>query len=33
MWYATQLKGLLDRLSSYSEPGGTLLDNMTRRST
>lgn len=28
-WYATQLKGLLDRLSSYTEPGGTLLDNMT----
>ena len=28
-WYATQLKGLLDRLSAYTEPGGTLLDNMT----
>jgi Protein of unknown function (DUF1552) len=26
-WYATQLKGLLDRMSSYTEPGGTLLDN------
>jgi hypothetical protein len=29
VWYATQLKGLLDRLSAYTEPGGTLLDNMT----
>ena len=29
IWYATQLKGLLDRLSMYTEPGGTLLDNMT----
>jgi hypothetical protein len=28
-WYATQLKTLLDRLSSYTEPGGTLLDNMS----
>jgi len=28
-WYSTQLKGLLDRLSAYSEPGGTMLDNMT----
>lgn len=27
LWYATQLKGLLDRLSGYTEPGGTLLDN------
>ena len=26
-WYATQLKYLLDRMSSYAEPGGTLLDN------
>ncbi|HEX2657355.1 MAG TPA: DUF1552 domain-containing protein, partial [Polyangia bacterium] len=26
-WYATQLKGLLDRISSYSEPGGNMLDN------
>ena len=26
-WYATQLKGLLDRISSYTEPGGTMLDN------
>jgi hypothetical protein len=29
LWYSNQLKGLLDRLSSYTEPGGTLLDNMT----
>ena len=29
VWYATQLKGLLDRLSMYTEPGGSLLDNMT----
>lgn len=28
-WYATQLKGLLDKMSAYSEPGGTLLDNTT----
>jgi hypothetical protein len=28
-WYATQLKGLLDRMSAYTEPGGTLLDNST----
>jgi hypothetical protein len=28
-WYATQLKGLLDRMSGYTEPGGTLLDNST----
>jgi hypothetical protein len=28
-WYATQLKSLLDKLSAYTEPGGTLLDNMT----
>jgi len=28
-WYSTQLKGLLDRLSAYTEPGGTMLDNMT----
>ena len=28
-WYAIQLKGLLDRLSAYTEPGGTMLDNMT----
>jgi hypothetical protein len=26
-WYAKQLKGLLDRLSGYTEPGGTVLDN------
>jgi len=29
VWYATQLKGLLDRLTMYTEPGGSLLDNMT----
>ena len=28
-WYSTQLKGLLDRMSSYAEPGGTMLDNST----
>jgi hypothetical protein len=28
-WYATQLKSLLDKLSAYTEPGGSLLDNMT----
>ncbi|MEO8213535.1 MAG: DUF1552 domain-containing protein [Myxococcales bacterium] len=28
-WYARQLKGLLDRMSGYAEPGGTLLDNST----
>ncbi len=26
-WYATQLKALLDRMSAYVEPGGTMLDN------
>jgi hypothetical protein len=26
-WYMTQFKGLLDRLSSYTEPGGSVLDN------
>ena len=26
-WYAKQLKYLLDRISSYTEPGGTMLDN------
>lgn len=26
-WYSTQLKTLLDRMSSYTEPGGTMLDN------
>jgi hypothetical protein len=28
-WYATQLKTLLDRMSAYTEPGGTMLDNST----
>jgi hypothetical protein len=28
-WYASQLKSLLDKLSAYTEPGGTMLDNMT----
>lgn len=28
-WYSTQLKGLLDRMAAYTEPGGTLLDNST----
>jgi hypothetical protein len=26
-WYTNQLKGLLDRLAMYSEPGGSVLDN------
>lgn len=26
-WYMTRFKELLDRLSSYTEPGGTVLDN------
>ncbi|HEY8924094.1 MAG TPA: DUF1552 domain-containing protein [Polyangia bacterium] len=26
-WYAKQLKYLLDRMSGYAEPGGSLLDN------
>jgi hypothetical protein len=28
-WYARQLKSLLDKLTAYTEPGGTMLDNMT----
>ncbi len=28
-WYSQQLKGLLDKISAYTEPGGTMLDNMT----
>lgn len=28
-WYSTQLKGLLDRMAAYTEPGGSLLDNST----
>src|SRR4029079_19735680 len=28
-WYSTQLKTLLDKMSAYTEPGGTLLDNST----
>jgi len=28
-WYSTQLKSLLDKLSAYTEPGGSLLDNMS----
>src|SRR5262249_28897137 len=28
-WYARQLKSMIDRLVAYTEPGGTLLDNMT----
>jgi hypothetical protein len=28
-WYSRQLKSLLDKLSAYTEPGGTMLDNMT----
>jgi hypothetical protein len=27
IWYMTQFKGLLDRLSMYTEPGGSVLDN------
>ena len=26
-WYMKQFKGLLDRLSAYTEPGGSVLDN------
>jgi hypothetical protein len=26
-WYMQHLKGLLDRLASYPEPGGSVLDN------
>ena len=26
-WYMTSFKGLLDRLSAYAEPGGSVLDN------
>jgi len=28
-WYSRQLKSLLDKLTAYTEPGGTMLDNMT----
>ena len=28
-WYTRQLKSLLDKLSAYTEPGGTMLDNTT----
>ena len=26
-WYMTQLRSLLDKLSAYAEPGGSVLDN------